>query len=669
VRFCRLLCFPLLALVFADSLLALDWRPVEPADLALKQSKTDPNADAEALFREVYVANEQHGGQYAKNAVTEYLRLKIFTDRGKEFGNVQIPYFRKSTVFDVAGRTIHPDGSIVELAKDSIFEKVLEKRGFKTKVITFALPAVEVGSIIEYKFSMSEGESTQRYRRLEVQSSFPVDEVTFYIKPLSNAYVHYPAMRYMPFGCAPVRGQVTREGYDVLSVKNVPAFHEEPFSPPEYSAKQWILIYYEENEKSGKDKYWIALGKDRYKEYSEQLKVNGEIKDLAAQITAGATTDDDKLARLLSYCRTQIKDVRGDEITTAELEKAKVNRTTVDTIRRKEGDGRDIELAFMALAQGAGYDARRADLSDRATFLFAPVMQSAYFLNASDVAVKVSGKWKFYDVTDPAVPPGQLPWQEQGVYALITDPKEPEMLLTPLLTAQESSRNRFANFTLSEEGVLAGNVREIRSGNEAIVWRERNRHTNDMQREDELREVLKHRFADFDVTNVKITANPNAAMPVGVAYHLEVRNYAQRTGKRLFVQPDYFAAGFGNRFPEATRHNNVYFDYPFAEVDAVDITLPAGFELDHADAPAPINIPPNFRYSVHIGFDKEHNKIEYRRQLLVGDKDVLLFDAKIYPNLKKVFDTLHESDNHMLTFKSDAAAPASPGSGQSGAVQ
>src|SRR5690349_17232610 len=107
--------FCLAALIAFTGPALADWRPVDPADLALKQSKTDPNADAEALFREVYISNDQHGASYAQNIVREYVRLKIFTARGKEFGNVQLPYFGKEHIFDVQGRTIHPDGSIVEL--------------------------------------------------------------------------------------------------------------------------------------------------------------------------------------------------------------------------------------------------------------------------------------------------------------------------------------------------------------------------------------------------------------------------------------------------------------------------------------------------------------------------------------------------------------------------
>src|SRR6185437_1165270 len=384
---------------FAATLFAVpaiaEWRPVSPADLALKQSRVDPNADAEALFREVHISNEQQGLSYPQNIVTEYVRLKIFTERGKELGNVQLPYYRSENIGDVQGRTIHPDGSIVELNKDAVFYKVLEKRGYKTKVVTFAMPAVEAGSIIEYRYHKNQGERTNRYQPLDVQTEYPVDELTFFIKPLSNIYVNYPTMRYLPFGCTPERGPVTHDGFEVLTVRNVPAFHEEPFSLPRYSARQWILIYYEENSKSGKDQYWTSLGKDVYHEYSHEIKVNGEVKGIAEQIVAGAANDDEKLNKLLRYCRTELKDTSRDEIATADRDETKINKNTLDTVHRKQGTASDISYAFLALAQSLGFDARLADLSDRATFLFSPAMQSRYFLNTSDAAVNVSGKWRF----------------------------------------------------------------------------------------------------------------------------------------------------------------------------------------------------------------------------------------------------------------------------------
>jgi hypothetical protein len=651
--------FSLAAAVLCAVPVLAAWQPVNPADLALKQSKLDANADAEALFREVHISNEQHGATYAQNVVSEYVRLKIFTARGKELGNVQLPYYGKEHIYDVQGRTIHADGSIVELGKDAIFSRVLEKRGYKTKVITFAMPAVEPGSIIEYRFTKNEGERTNRYQPLEVQSEYPVDELTFFLKPLSNIYVSYPAMRYLPFGCNPERGDVTRDGFDVLKIKNVPAFHQEPFSPPKYSSKQWILVYYEENSKSGKDQYWTSLGKDLYNEYGHQIKVNGELKAIATEVMAGAVTDDEKLTKLLNYCRTELKDTSRDEIATASRDEAKINKNTLDTIHRKQGTTVDINYAFLALAQAAGFDARRADLSDRSTLLFGPAMQSRYFLNSFDIAVNVGGKWQFYDVTNPAVPGGQLRWQEQGVYALVTDGKHPEMVQTPMLGAAENMERRIANLSLSEEGTLEGDIREMKFGNYASEWREHNRYTNDAQREQELRDELKERFADFSLTKVGFTASPDASKPVGVVYHIVIPNYTQRSGKRLFVRPDYFASGYGSLFTESTRYNNIYFEFPWSEFDTIEMKVPTGFVLDHADAPTGIKAPPTCVYTVQIRVDQANNALQYERRLVFGGKDLLMFDKQVYPTLKKVFDTVHESDNHILTLKAaDIAATA-----------
>ncbi len=278
-------------------------------------------------------------------------------------------------------------------------------------------------------------------------------------------------------------------------------------------------------------------------------------------------------------------------------------------------------------------------------------------MNAFDIAVNVGNKWQFYDVTNPAVPGGQLRWQEQGVYALI-DSKNPEMVQTPMLSASQSAINRMGTLSISEDGTLEGKVRELLSGNFASMWRERNRYTNDEQREERLNEELKQRFADFTASGTKFTASPDASKPVSIVYHIVVRNFAQRTGKRLFVQPDYFSAGVGSRFSESTRYNHIYFEFPWSEVDNIRLKVPVGFELDHADAPSGVNMPPTCVYAVHIAMDKTNNQLIYDRHLTFGDKQMLMFDQKVYPALKKVFDTIHEADNHMLTLKTTETASA-----------
>src|SRR5262245_4852558 len=94
-----------------------DWKPVDPAELASNTPVVEKDADAEGLFWEVRIDDAE--GDLVFN---HYLRIKVFTDRGREaqskidlpFGNL---FGSQIKIQDIAARTIKPDGSIVELNK------------------------------------------------------------------------------------------------------------------------------------------------------------------------------------------------------------------------------------------------------------------------------------------------------------------------------------------------------------------------------------------------------------------------------------------------------------------------------------------------------------------------------------------------------------------------
>jgi hypothetical protein len=115
---------------FAQS---LQWKPVDPAHLSQSAPTIEKDADAEALFWEVHVKDEYDGD--LRTVFYNYIRLKVFTERGVEkHGKVDILYFGRGNVRDIAGRTIKPDGTIVELKKDAVFDReIIRISGVKVK--------------------------------------------------------------------------------------------------------------------------------------------------------------------------------------------------------------------------------------------------------------------------------------------------------------------------------------------------------------------------------------------------------------------------------------------------------------------------------------------------------------------------------------------------------
>src|SRR6185436_2354629 len=105
---------------------AIDWRPVDPQELTSRTPVVEKDADAEAIFWNIWFDDSKSG----KSIFMHYLRVKIFNARGVESqSRVDLTYINCKKITDNVARTIKPDGSIIELKKKAILERTLIKKG------------------------------------------------------------------------------------------------------------------------------------------------------------------------------------------------------------------------------------------------------------------------------------------------------------------------------------------------------------------------------------------------------------------------------------------------------------------------------------------------------------------------------------------------------------
>src|SRR5437660_12579915 len=105
----RLSTLALFLFLTSRSLPALDdWRPITPEDLKMTSEQAG-NAHAIVLYHEV-TSDDIHKHRM------EYKRIKILTEKGKAYADVNIPYGRDghfgTQIVDVKARTIDSDGKI-----------------------------------------------------------------------------------------------------------------------------------------------------------------------------------------------------------------------------------------------------------------------------------------------------------------------------------------------------------------------------------------------------------------------------------------------------------------------------------------------------------------------------------------------------------------------------
>lgn len=633
-----------------------DWKPVDPAHLSMKNGTVEKEADAEAIFWEVKIDDNPDGNLIFNH----YIRVKVFTERGRESqSKIDLRYgkiFRNEIrINDIAARTIKPDGTIVELNKKDIFDRTVVKTdGLKYKAKSFAMPSVEPGCIIEYRWREIWVATNADNVRLQFQRDIPVQRVKYLIKPYSYDGMSFRSITLHGNSSPWVK---EKDGFYSTTMTDMPAIHEESRMPPENQVKTWMLVYYQRSadDKISTDKYWTEYAKTFYEATKSLIKPNDEVKKLAATLVADAKSDDEKLQRLFEFCRTKIKNASYDtSVTPEERAKVKDNKTPSDTLKRGVGSSIDIDWLFAGLANASGFDARIVLSPDRGDLFFDKGVTNSYFLFPWNVAVNTGGAWKFFDPGYSYVPFGMLRWQEEGQPALITDPKQPVWVDTPMSKPDKSLVKRTAKLKLTEDGMLEGDIRIEYTGHFAIERKHDLDDESESEREESLRDEIKEQMGAAQIADIKIENVNDHVKPLIYSYRIRIPGYAQRTGKRLFIQPAFFQHGEGPLFATANRKYPIYFHYPWSEQDQVEIDLPKGFALDNADAPAPFGSGAISEYKVSLAASTDGSLLIYKRNFFFGGSDSVLFPIEVYPNLKNYFDVLHKQDNHSIALKQTA---------------
>jgi len=647
--FRRIALITVFCIVLASSQAVLagdEWRPVTPAELQMKTGKVETDADAEAIFWEVRVDDSSVDRLVMKH----YLRVKIFNERGREkYSKVDIPYLKGMKIKNILARVIKPDGTVTELAKADIFEREITKTDkIKVNAKSFAVPNIEAGVILEYRYDEIYPDGNASDMRMLFQHDIPIQNISYYFKPAADT-------KYLTFNMESRKFVKDKNGFYKASMDNVPAIKKEVQMPPEDEVRAWLLLYYTDDLKADSTDFWSRAGGfiARLFDIKDTLKPGKDLKTAAATITAGAATPDEQMAKLYEFCKTRVKNITYDTtLTDEQKDEIKPSKSASDTYKKLQGTASDVNELFAALATALGLEARLAFGGDRSEKFFNPTEAHVSFIHFSSIAVKINGRWKYYDPGDPFAPLGMLPWNEEDTSVLLLSSKDFVTTTTPLSNPEKSNAKRTGKFKLLEDGTLEGTVTIEYSGQQSYVHKRDDYKDSANKREEDLKEEIKKQMSTAELSDIKIDNVTDPEKPFTYSYKVRVPNYAQKTGKRMFFQPGFFEYGKGPLFSSATRKYDIFFHYPWSEEDKIEIALPEGYTLDTADSPAPINDPSKIS-SLEITMATVANGsiFRYDRKFFFGANGNYLFSNRSYEAVKAYFDAFHKADSHSMTLK------------------
>jgi Domain of Unknown Function with PDB structure (DUF3857)/Transglutaminase-like superfamily len=556
---------------------AEDWAPILPEELKMTSEPHAPGAPAIVLYRQVDRDDNE-------SIEDHYARIKILTEEGRKFADVEIPY-DKTTEFirHIQARTIRPDGSVVNFDGTVYDKPIVQARGVKLLAKTFTMPDVQVGSIIEYRYR----HGFEPYYVFNSRWVLSQELFTKYAKFSLDPYRRI-GMRYSwPAGLPPDTAAPKEErGRIRLEAHHIPAFVTEEYMPPEDELKYrvdfiYIADVYNNSEKDPKV-FWKKYGKAAFHLIDDFVDKRHAMTEAVAQIVAPGDSPEAKLRKI--YERTQrLRNTtfeRQKSQQEGEREKLKQASNVADVWAHGYGNGDQITWLFLALVRAAGIPADPVMVSTRDAHFFNPNIMNPNDLNTSVVLVTLDGKDLYLDPGSAFVPFGALPWAETAVSGLRLTKDGGDWLRTPLSEPKDSRIERRGRLKLTSSGTLEGKVTVTYTGQEALWRRLQERNEDDTDRKRFLEDQIKADIpsgADVDLTN---RPDWDSASPFMIAeFDLKVPGWAAAAGQRALLAVGLFGAQDSHAFQHAARVQPLYFNFPHQSADNLTVELPANWKI------------------------------------------------------------------------------------------
>ncbi len=653
---CELAILALFAMVSAWPVRAMEWQPISPEDLALKDNPKEPGADAMILYREVVVdaskANSD-GDNYE-----EYVRIKVFTQAGVSQGHISIEFVRENEAVPyIVGRTIRPDGTVVKF-DGQVLETTIEKfSGIKVLAKTFTLSDVQPGCIIEYIYQKQTKPGYVSSRSWQVSGTMYTREAHFTYIPYTGYGSNLRPMysTYLLPGDAALKEQVN--GSYTMLARDIAGIEEEPLMPPERAIAARVEFYYQNPEfpaaTEPTDRYWSFWAKRWDGDVGHFIDKKNALNAELAKLVSPQDSPDVKLRKIYAGV-LQIRNLNMEDYKTLKEyknENLKENNNVEDVLNRAYAYGYQINDLLIGLARAAGFDAAEVRVAPRNVELFLPKRNEVSELHASIVWVHAGSQDYYLDPASRYYPFGLIPWYETGTSGIKADKRTGAIINTPNPTSSDATLVRHADLQVTADGSISGVLQVDFTGQRGALLREEKRKEDDTGRskdlEDEIRTWLPA-GSEFSVT--KIANWDDIELPVHVEGTVKIPSFASSAAQRLLMPVELFQMSQSREFASEKRTNLVYFHYPYEEIDDIKLQAPAGYKVE--------SMPPGRNMDLQavacdLSAESQGNSIEVKRHLSVRG---VIFSKDEYATLRRFFGMVKANDNAQMVLQNATSA-------------
>ncbi len=640
--------------LLASALLAMPsalhaWVPPTPEELHMKAPVEDPGAHA------VYLSwDELDSDELNDHNIT--VRLKVLTPEGvKRYADVEIGTpERRFAIEAVEARTIHEDGTVIPFTGKP-FVKTLRRRGEGYKATVFSMPDVQPGSILEYHYRIAYDDRLLIPAHWYVQQEAYVLHAHYVFRPFKPTGSHFVTTDHgqisrglfyisnLPKDAAIAPDNGSGHAYYELTVNKVPGLPDEEALPPIRSFSYRMLFYYAAQ--LNQNEYWATEGKFMSHDMNAFATAGPKLKAEVAALTAPTDTPEVKARKLYAavmklentdYTRSRS---RGEET----AEGLRPVKTAEDVWVRARGTGEELALVYLAILRTAGLQAYGMRVTNRDRNLFVPEYIDVSQLDDTVVIANLNGKEVYLDPGARFCPFGQLAWRHSFAAGVRQTEKGTAIADAGPLDYRDSAVKRIAVLGIKDDGTGAGTLTLSYTGQEAMLLRQRETGedaADTKQRfEDQARRMLP---GGMNLHVISIKNLDDGEKPLEIVFGVNGA-IATASGHRLLLSESLLRGNAEERFTAPTRKNGVYFHYPYAETDVVQLQLPNSLKLEAVPADQKGSAMGVLAYTLQV--KNTGNIVQMTRTMAEG---AVLVPATDYSKLREFFGSLRAADENQL---------------------
>jgi hypothetical protein len=584
---------------------------------------------------------------------------KILRPEGRERGTVYVHFNPRRKITNLHAWCIPAQGKDYEVKeKDATDIAAPIEGGYlieDTRYRVLRIPAPDVGNIVGYEYEVEEQpfwlQNVWRFQEAE-----PVRETHYSLHLPSGweykaSWLSYPEVK-------PTEGGGNVSEWVISEVKGI---RYEPGMPPWRGlAGQLIVSFFPAGGTSRKNEFanWADMGNWYGNLVSGRMDTSEPIKQQVNGLVVGKATLLQKMQAIAGFVQHDIRYV-AVELGIGGWQP----HAAPDVFSHRYGDCKDKATLMRTMLREIGVDSYHVVInSQRGSVTRETPVHNGF--NHAILAIKLAddvkdpsliavmqhpklGRILFFDPTNELTPFGEIGGYLQANYGLLVTQEGGELVELPQQPSAMNSIQRVGKLTLDANGMLKGDVEEVRLGDRA--WSERLRlHsiTNNTDRIKPIESLLAGSLSSFQIVRASLVNLDRTDQPFGFNYTFQSDNYAKMAGNLLLVRPRVLGSkGSGILETKEPRKFPLEFEGPSRDTDSFDIALPPGYEVD--ELPPPMDADYSFG-SYHSKTEASGQMLHYTRALEIKELSVPLSKMD---ELKKFYRMIAADERNTAVLK------------------